>query len=74
MGGVGASGYQNLKEERSGGVALVELAATVGQKTAPMFEHISNFQLLCDHDISCGYKKYQYKNRPCDHSIQKQIM
>ena len=31
---------------------------TVAQKTAPMFEHISNFQLLCDHDISCCYKKY----------------
>ena len=31
---------------------------TAAQKTAPMFEHISNFQLLCDHDISCCNKKY----------------
>ena len=34
------------------------VSATVAHKTAPMFEHISNFQLLCDHDISCCYKKY----------------
>ena len=31
-----------------------------------MFERISNFQLLCDHNISCYYKKYYYKKRLCD--------